>query len=92
MPCTALDGQTYMLGIACTALQQCHAQHYVHSVTSSTALRAQHYVHSTTCTALLGQHCMHSTALVLVHDLTCLSGCLSVHSLGHLVVRRPVCQ
>ena len=47
-----------MLGIACTALQQCHAQHYVHSVTSSTALRAQHYMHSPAWTALHAQHCI----------------------------------
>ncbi len=70
-----------MHSTACTA--QCHAQHYLHSITSCTALHAQHYMHSTTCTALhaqhymhitwtaLTQHCMHSSALVLVRDVLC---------------------
>ncbi len=81
MPCTALAGQSYMNGTKCTAL---HAQHSVmHSTTCTVSRHAQHYMHSTTCTALhaqhymhitwtaLTQHCMHSSALVLVRDVLC---------------------
>ena len=46
-----------MNSTACTA--QRHAQHYVHNITSRTALHAQHYMPSTH--AQRTQHCMHST-------------------------------
>ena len=65
MPCTALEGQSYMHSnykdsTACAASTAC------------TALHAQHCMHSTACAALHGQHFMLSTACTALHAPPCL--------------------